>query len=250
MTTEPAHAVVNVPNLALAAPTAMNLLSMAIEKGVDVASLEKLQAMAERAQDREAVREFAMALGGFQGHAPQIEKKRVAEFTGRNGVTTRYTYCSLDDICAAVRPALLEWGLSYTWDSTIEGGSLTVVCTVRHLSGHEVTASMTLPVANPSSMNDQQKVGSAMSYGRRYTLTAALGLTSADPDDDGHAAGAASSNPISDRQLAELTQEINSRDIDIAKFLRAIGAESLEAIDAGSYSGVLATARRKAKVAP
>jgi hypothetical protein len=40
-------------------------------------------------------------------------------------------------------------------------------------------------------MNSAQAAGSALTYGRRYALTAALGIVTAEDDDDGHAITAA-----------------------------------------------------------
>lgn len=100
----------------------------------------------------------------------------------------RNRYATLDAIMEQVRPVLAAHGLavvqSMTQPETIDGRVVGVAIETRilHTSGEWIAGVVTLPVDKATA----QGVGSAMSYGRRYGLSALLGLTA--EDDDGHAA--------------------------------------------------------------
>jgi hypothetical protein len=90
-------------------------------------------------------------------------------------------YATLDSILSAVEPALLENGLFITQlvESDDRGSYLRTV--LYHESGEYLESSRyDLP-----EVNDSQKFGAAITYGRRYHLSALLNIT-ADPDDDGN----------------------------------------------------------------
>lgn len=102
----------------------------------------------------------------------------------------RNRYATLDAIMEAVRPVLARHGLAViqtgTTPETIDGRltSVGVETMVLHKSGEWIAAAVTLPVEKLTA----QGAGSAISYGRRYGISALLGLTA--EDDDGNAASA------------------------------------------------------------
>lgn len=61
---------------------------------------------------------------------------------------------------------------------------ITINTILMHSSGEWISGSMSMPLAK----NDPQGVGSAVSYGRRYGLSAILGIVGKDEDDDANAA--------------------------------------------------------------
>lgn len=106
----------------------------------------------------------------------------------------RSKYVSLDALMAEVRPVLAEHGLcvmqSVAHPETNEGRlvGINVETRIIHASGEWVASTVVVPVAK----SDPQGAGSAITYGRRYGLSAALGLTA--EDDDGEAATQATRN--------------------------------------------------------
>ena len=109
---------------------------------------------------------------------------------------------------------------------------------------------MLLPLDTSGSKNAVQAVGSSTSYGKRYTASALLNLTSRlpdDRDDDGRAAGASAT--ITDEQRAELQALIDETGSDIAKFCAYFKVGSLVDLpmtDFGRAVASLQTKRRKA----
>ena len=102
----------------------------------------------------------------------------------------RNRYATLDAIMEQVRPVLARHGLAVlqtgTAPETIDGRLVAVgiETMLLHTSGEWIASSVTLPVEKLTA----QGAGSAISYGRRYGLSAILGLTA--EDDDGQAASA------------------------------------------------------------
>jgi hypothetical protein len=92
-------------------------------------------------------------------------------------------HAELSEITETVRPILAKYGLGVMQEVVpLDGGHLGIVTKFVHTSGESLNVGP-LPMPAP---NDPQKVGSSISYGRRYALMAALNLAA--EDDDGQAA--------------------------------------------------------------
>ncbi len=87
-------------------------------------------------------------------------------------------YSTLDAVLGAVEPALAKHGLVLTHQA--DGEKFTT--TLYHESGQFLSTSLPLP-----SFADPQKMGSWISYARRYSITGLLSVCS-DEDDDGNQA--------------------------------------------------------------
>jgi hypothetical protein len=94
-------------------------------------------------------------------------------------------YSSLPAVRAAMQAAFAKHGLSVVQIPSTEGNQLKLRTLLLHSSGQKLdcgTLSAEVDVANP------QKMGSAMTYFRRYSLAAISQTVSDEPDDDGNAA--------------------------------------------------------------
>ncbi len=97
-------------------------------------------------------------------------------------------YASLAAVIDAIRKPLADNGLSYTQTQEIRDGGLVLVTALRHASGQWIASEYPLPMsAKP------QELGSALTYARRYSLSA-IACIAADEDDD--AEGARSNGQI------------------------------------------------------
>ncbi len=91
-------------------------------------------------------------------------------------------YASLAAVIDAIRTPLAENGLSYTQATEIREGGFVLVTTLRHASGQWIGSEYPLPMgAKP------QELGSALTYARRYSLSA-IACIAADEDDDAEGA--------------------------------------------------------------
>ena len=172
---------------AILSPEAM--INNAIEKGLDVKTIEKLLDMRDRLkaeQDREA---FFKALSLFHAECPIIEKTREVRNKPEKGGGIRYRYATLDDIVRQVSPILTKHGLSYTIKSEYKDGFIIASCEVHHEFGHVETSVFPVPIEEDAFMNNAQKSGSALTYSKRYAFCNAFGILTSDTDDDGNNAG-------------------------------------------------------------
>ena len=161
------------------------LISKAIEAAVPVEALERLLAMRAELRAERAREAFAHALANFQAEIPAIPKRRVAKINSRGGGAYTYRYADIADIQAAIAKALQRAGLSVTFETEHDDHTLVVTCVVHHVGGHSERASFPVPIDRSARMSAIQQIGSALTYGRRYALCAALGIVTAEEDDDG-----------------------------------------------------------------
>ena len=120
------------------------------------------------------------ALIAAQSEFPGIPKEAMGQARGG-----KYPYATLPAVLEAVVPSLNKHGIALIQRTAVEGESLTLHTILRHTSGEEVESVVPLPM--PASWQDW---GSAMTYARRYSITALAGVAPDDDDDDARAQGA------------------------------------------------------------
>jgi hypothetical protein len=100
-----------------------------------------------------------------------------------NAGQRRYKYLTLPDLLAAVRDTFRDHRLAITQDVQVTEGGILVTTTILHTTGEQRAASPLFLRCT----SDPQSVGSAITYGRRYSLAAMVGLAGDDDDDAQHA---------------------------------------------------------------
>ena len=168
----------NLPALRDSTPAAM--LALAVGKGLDVQSLERLMALYERYEENQARKAFFAALAEFQSEVPPLVKDKSVSYGD-----THYKHASLGSIAQAIREPLKRHGLSYRFTIENDENGISVACVVTHVQGHSEPTKMGSPSDSSGKKNPIQSLGSSVTYLQRYTLIAALGLTTADEDMDG-----------------------------------------------------------------
>jgi len=125
----------------------------------------------------ESISELAKALSGFQGKMTAVKKDATNPFY-------KSKYATLDTIWETIRKPLSDNGLSVAQTMGIIPDSKSVLeTTLYHTSGEWISGTQ---LVNPVK-DDPQSLGSAISYARRYSLSAILGIV-ADEDDDANVA--------------------------------------------------------------
>lgn len=131
---------------------------------------------------------LAKALSEFQANLPDVNLDATnPHFNSR--------FASLPGISKVVLPKLAEHGLSFTAGGEYVDGHYGLSATLLHESGEERSGFF------PIIATDPQKIGSAITYARRYLLASLTGIV-ADADDDGNAA----SLPTKAEQTASTAQ--------------------------------------------
>jgi len=167
----------------------------------------------------EQISELAAALAAAQGMMENAVMNRVnPHFKSK--------YADLAAIFDAARKPLSANGLAIV--QTIGDGVLHT--RLLHTSGQWIASEHPLPMSGRP-----QEIGSALTYARRYSLSALIGIA-ADEDDDANAAQKAAKNGpqppefITDEQAEELAKaiEASGRDVDwFCKFAHVIELEDL-----------------------
>lgn len=126
----------------------------------------------------EVINELAAALSKAQGEMQAAIKDKINPFF-------KSSYADLGSVWDAARPVLSKYGLCImqTTEMTPDGSKIIMVTTLAHTSGQWVKSFLPL---NPAK-NDSQGVGAAITYLRRYSLSAIVGVV-CDEDDDGETA--------------------------------------------------------------
>lgn len=169
-------------------PSIMSMMEIAASKGLEgVEVLERLVALKEKEEERNARQAFNAAVAAFQSEVGPIPKNKEVNFAGRKGGKVEYRYASLDSLEKIVRPLLLKHGLSYTWDTGFDEGRIVIVFRLMHVDGHEERSSWSCPVEKQAKMNMAQSTASTTTYGKRQSMIAGLGLSTAEDDVDGQA---------------------------------------------------------------
>ena len=123
----------------------------------------------------ESLSNLATALSKAQGEAKDIVK-------GKQGYG--YKYATLESILSMLRSILSSNGLSVIQSNGNEGNLITVTTRLMHSSGEWLEDSGGVEFQLLKGMNNAQSVGSAISYLRRYQISAFMNITS-DEDVDG-----------------------------------------------------------------
>jgi hypothetical protein len=153
----------------------------------------------------EHINELATALSKAQGEMQAAIKDSINPFF-------KSKYADLGSVWDAARPVLSKYGLCVLQSTEIVSDKVVMSTILAHSSGQWVKSSLPL---NPAK-NDSQGMGAAMSYFRRYSLSALVGVVCDDEDDGETAVGRGKTPPkaekISIHQLQSLTDALGDDD--------------------------------------
>jgi hypothetical protein len=167
--------------------TPMSMLQIAVQKGMDAATIKDLLALQKEYEANEARKAFNEAMAEAKSEIPVIHKNKEVDFTSSKG-RTNYRYEDLAEIARTVDPILAKHGLSYRFrTSSNVNEPVMVTCIIAHRLGHSEENTLAAGKDDSGNKNSIQAIGSTLTYLQRMTLKASLGL-SASTDDDGRGA--------------------------------------------------------------
>ena len=160
----------------------------------------------------ENIEEIAKSLIEFRKNLKQPQKDA-------NNPFFKSSYTTLDKVIEAIDETAPNHGLSFTqWAVSNEQGNVGVETLLLHSSGQYIHYDA---IYMKPEKNTPQAIGSAITYSRRYTISAIFGITS-DEDDDGNQATGNKSKPKQDAGKLELVKM--NADV-LAKVLTSKGNE-------------------------
>lgn len=195
---------------------------MATDATISIERVEHTFAFYQRVQADRAKSAFNAALADLQANLPAVERRG----TGHNSKK----YARFEDFAAAIRPKLKEHGFSLTHrieQPTLDRVVITAV--LAHRGGHDERTSLNLPMDASGGKTAVHAMASSVSYGKRYTGFAILGIASEDEDDDGKAAGAGETiSEAQCKELAALMEDFDSEQtIGFCKYFKVASVEDL-----------------------
>lgn len=166
--------------------TPMQMLAVAMNRGMDTSTLKELMALAREWEKGEAERAYNEAFAAFKAEAVSVIRNKSVT----DGPLRGKSYAELFAVVDAVTPALSKHGLSASWKVTKdEPNWIEVTCYLKHAKGHFEAVSFGGPPDVGGAKNAIQARASTKTYLERYTLLAATGLSAKDADTDGNGGG-------------------------------------------------------------
>lgn len=168
------------------------------------------------------INELAKALNLFQAEVVTVSKTAENPFF-------KSKYAPLDAIMLAAQPVLTKHGLAVSQLIDNIDGQSALTTTLMHTSGQSISSTMPLLLAK----QDAQGQGSAITYARRYSYAAILGVV-IDEDDDGNrgSVAPATKRPVASPTASTGTGEVINKAQESLLFVKARGASKLtDAVD-------------------
>jgi len=219
----------------------LTMIDKALDRGADVAILEKLLQLEERHRDNLARRAFDSAIAAAKAEIPAIRKNKKVDFTSAKG-RTNYSHEDFSEIARTVDPILSRHGLNYRFRSAQDGQTVTVTCILSHRDGHREETTLSCGADHSGNKNPSQAIGSAATYLQRYTIKIALGLAASEDDD---ARGTASQARINADQFQTLQGLLEEAGADEAKMLQWLKAETVEEMTLAQFDTAVSMLRKK-----
>ena len=215
------------------------------DPSVDIDKMERLIAMQERVQARDAELAFNKAL-----NAAQSEMRPIA--ANASNPQTKSRYASYDKLDRVLRPIYTEHGFSLSFDEaeSPKPEHVRVVCYVSHVGGHTRTYHRDMPADGKGAkggdvMTKTHAAGAAGSYGARYLLKGIFNVSVGEDDEDGNDPRRDNRQTITDGQAAELNQLLTASKADREAFCIAYRIGSPEQLAAADFARAKNQLRRK-----
>lgn len=211
-------------------PTPDNWISQALGSGRSMEEIQQFIDMRNADLKEKARLAFLNAFKAFQEDVPELIKNK-------DGALKRYKYAELPELQKHLRKPLAKHGFSVSWDQDDTGTNVIVTCTLSHEGGHEKTSRLSgspqdVVSGNDSATNGIQKKASLITYLRRYTYTAVLGISSGDQDTDGRVQQQTGKRQPDDTQFKEVLRKVSAKQMTVAD------AEKLYTFSAGQMNSL------------
>lgn len=209
---------------------AVDILRAAVAGGItteNVAVVERMAALVERQQDRQAERDYVAALSALQSDCENV--------IATKDVDGKFRYAPFLDIWNSVRPSVQRHGFTLQWSQEHLGDKVKVTLTLQHTAGHkrDFTYGMRIGSNAPGTPAGAQAPvldSQAESRAKRRLLMDALNIvvdavSSAEDVGDGALASPAEVDALWQR-LANLEPDDEKRPISERRFLALAGVEA------------------------
>lgn len=179
------------------------------------------------------IAELSKALTAFQKAVPVIPKDKTAKMGGYE-----YKYADLGTIWGKIRGILSDNSLAVVQSPTTLNSEPALTTIVTHSSGQYIEDTMQLKITQDT----PQGQGSAITYARRYMLSAMLGVVT---DDDTDASEHKLVSPIQKKQLFDTAKkimpELGDDPLSMVRFLSEVVGKHPSRILADEFDDAVAS---------
>ncbi|NUI79719.1 ERF family protein [Staphylococcus borealis] len=169
----------------------------------------------------ESITELNKALANFHKEVKQPMKDA-------NNPFFKSKYVPLENVVEAIDDVAPKFGLTYSqYPVTTDDGKVGISTVLLHESGEFIEYP---PATTKPDKNTPQGVGSALTYMRRYSLSAVFGITSDQDDDGNEASGNAKAKQTSNKNVQMASaQTIGTLKKEVIEFTNLIKGTKKEA---------------------
>ena len=220
------------------------------DPNVDVDKMERLFALQERVQERNAKQLFVEAKVAMREELPEITMKGriVIRDKSSNEITQNTPFARFEDIHEAVTPVLTRHGFDLSYRNGLSpDGKVRVTTILSHIGGHQEETFFDLPHDSSGSKNSVQAVGSSTSYGKRYGTLSILNIKVCGEDDDANSA--VPDACISKEQRDRINNALDALDADKPAFCKYLKVDAIADILAKDFDKAWAAVEAKRRKA-
>ncbi len=209
---------------------------MATDASISIERVEQTFAFYQKVQADRARRAYDAAFAEMQPDLPEIDKRGKIIIKKKDGdeIIQSTPYALWEDTNKMIKPILAKHGFGLSFRITQTEARLITTAILSHRDGHREETSFSAPIDSTGSKNNVQGWGSSFSYGKRYSGTAILNITTRGEDDDGKAAGAGAT--ISEEQEQALRDKIEAVEANIPRFCKYFKIEKLTDLPAKRFA--------------
>ena len=193
------------------------MLMAAIDKGLDIAVIERLMAMRKELKAEYAKEEYLKAMAIFQAECPVIKKDKPVKFTTKAGAVVNYAYAPMDSLVSQAGPIIGKNGFSYKFELEETPTQIKATCYASHAAGHQDSSFFTAEKGGTDLMSAAQKASGAATYAKRIAFCNVFGIATGDEDVD-----AAGNPPKTDSMATQEQKDEIDRLAVLAKVEKAL----------------------------
>lgn len=218
------------------------------DPNVDIDKLERLMVMKKELAAEAKKEAFNIAMAAVQAELPQVVRRA-------ENSHTKSLYAPLEAIGDVIDPIITRHGfsMSFAEEACPKEGHYRTICDVAN-GGHERRYHIDLPIDGAGLKGNSNKTPthafkSTMTYSRRILTELIFNVKTKNMgDDDGNVAGGSVQDLplITEKQVMIIRDLLQAKGRDEARFLKALGLQSLNVMFANKYDEAIAIINRVA----
>ena len=242
MKNPPTETLALAPETALATqePSVPAMMQAVIAQGItenSVAVLERMIALKERLDDKQAEKDFNRDFVALQADLPVIVASTV--------IPNRGKYERFEDVMRVVGPLLVKHGFSVSFSMDFKENRILETCHLRHASGHSQSNSFAVRAGGKADSDTQADCKAATTAKRNALLNCLNIVIRQDAMQDEEGDARMEGQPVTFEQAETLREMVAEVKADAAAFLKYAGAADYGDIPASRYDRLFAALQKK-----